>query len=619
MLKQKLIATSIVVAIVIVAALAADYLTNVVVLASPAQFTPIQTVLIAILVSTPVTYYLISQRMNMQRVKEALAASATEKDRAVQDAQARRAEAESALERLRESEALYRLLTDNQTDVISLWTADGERQYSSPSAERAFGFTLDEMKRLPKAANAHPDDVPIIRALTESLTPESGAKAAEYRLMHKDGSEIWVEGAFQRLKDGSGGMISTTRIITERKRLQEELLKALDDAKAALTAKSDFLSNMTHELRTPLNAIVGFSGLLKEANALEGRNARHLELICDASQTLLGVVNDVLDFSKLEAGAVGFEAHPFDPTAMARFTVDLLAEQAAAKGLSLKSVSAGAEGYLLGDGARLRQVLLNFVSNAVKFTARGEIEVLVRQSGDTRQRKLYVAVSDSGIGVPADQLHTIFGRFTQGDASVSRQYGGTGLGLAISKRIIDALGGRIGVESAPGRGSTFWFEVDLPVAQAPGAVDAAIARDAAVDRALRLLIVDDNAVNRELICALLAPFDLDIQTAVDGIDAVQAAAHAPFDLILMDVQMPNMDGLTATRRIRAAEAATGRRVPIVAMTADVLPDQIARCLEAGMDAHLGKPIEPGKLLETLAHWSAAEPADEAEPVGQNAA
>jgi PAS domain S-box-containing protein len=525
--------------------------------------------------------------------------------------------AQHALELSRESEALYRLLADNQTDVISLWDGQGNRIYSSPSAERAFGYTPEEMKALPKAANLHPDDIPVMRALLDPLVAGADGKA-EYRLLHKDGSAIWVEGCFQRLDDGSNGLLSTTRVITERRKLQQELVKALDDAHAALAVKSDFLANMTHELRTPLNAIIGFSGVLKEDLDLSPRHARQVELIWNASQTLLWVVNDVLDLSKMEAGAIGFETDAFDPTAITHATVSLLSGQASAKGLGMRVEVQGLEGRLLGDGARLRQVLTNFVSNAVKFTAQGEIEVLVSQSPDRDQRRLRVAVKDSGIGVAPDQIDAIFARFTQADASVSRRFGGTGLGLAISKRIIEAMGGDIGVESSLGQGSTFWFEVSLPVAAAACPDEAAAEPSVSVHESLRLLVVDDNPVNRELICTLLEPFDLDIQTAADGVEAIEAVSRAAFDVVLMDVQMPNMDGLAATRCIRDAAAPGARRVPIIAMTANVLPEQVARCLEAGMDDHVGKPIKPSSLLEALVRWSPPDPSVGEDLSGQEA-
>jgi PAS domain S-box-containing protein len=523
--------------------------------------------------------------------------------KAFEDLIRHKVDAERALERSRESENLYRLLADNQSDMISLWEANGRLLYRSPSVTRALGFTEDERESPNYAIKQHPDDARNIQTLFRTLKPEDGVWNTEYRVFHKDGSEVWIEGAFQRLGDGSGRMLSTGRVATERKQLEGELHRALDEAKAALKAKSDFLANMTHELRTPLTAIVGFSSLIKGAHDLNPRHARQLGIICDASENLLSVVNDVLDFSRLEAGAVELDAHPFDPMVMVQSTVALLANQAAAKGIYLSVAAEGFEGPLLGDGARLRQVLTNLISNAVKFTASGEIEVLVRQSKVVDQRKLRISVRDTGIGIPADHIDGIFGRFTQADASVSRQYGGTGLGLAISRRIIEALGGQISVESEPGRGSTFWFEVIMPAAEAVLAEEPEVLPGMEAGQTLRLLLVDDNPVNRELVCALLEPFDVDIETANDGVEAVEAAARATYDLILMDVQMPNMDGLTATRRIRAAEAPDGARVPIIALTANVLPDQIARCREAGMDDHLGKPINPERLLNVLGRWS----------------
>ena len=538
--------------------------------------------------------------------------------RAFEDLIAHKVDAERALERSRESEVLYRLLADNQSDMIALWDAQGKRIYSSPSVERTFGHTPEERERLPNTVDPHPEDLEPILKIMRTLQPEDGVRNAEYRLFHKDGSEVWIDGTFQRLGDGSGRILSTGRVATERKHLERELHRALDEAKSALTAKSDFLANMTHELRTPLTAIVGFSGLLRKADDLNPRHARQVELISDASENLLSIVNDVLDFSRLEAGAVELDAEPFDPVAMAHSTVALLEGQATSKGLTLSVLSEGFEGALLGDGARLRQVLTNLVSNAVKFTATGAIEVRVRQSRVGDQRKLRVSVQDSGIGVPTDQIAGIFGRFTQADASVSRQFGGTGLGLAISKRIITAMGGEIGVDSEPGRGSTFWFEAVLPPAAAGATDDESAAPPIAPDAPLRLLVVDDNAVNRELVCAMLAPFDVEVETANDGVQAIEAYARGAFDLILMDVQMPNMDGLTATRRIRASAPAEAPRTPIIALTANVLPDQIARCLDAGMDDHLGKPISPERLLEVLARWS-PDPGEQDEVESQLAA
>ena len=357
-------------------------------------------------------------------------------------------------------------------------------------------------------------------------------------------------------------------------------------------------------------AIVGFSGVLKGSGDLVERDARHVGLIHDASATLLSVVNDVLDFSKLESGGYELDPHPFDPAAIAQSVTALVEQQAQGKDLALSVTMSGETGPLIGDAARLRQVLLNFLSNAVKFTSQGEVKVRLTQTPVGETRRLRVEVQDSGIGIPAAQLDHVFERFTQADVSVSRRFGGTGLGLAISKRIIETMGGAIGVASEQGVGSTFWFEVSLPVADALADEVATDDVRGDFDQRLRLLLVEDNPVNRELVTTLLAPFDVDIAIAVNGAEAVDAMGAADFDLVLMDVQMPVMDGLTATRHIRALAKPRAANVPIIAMTANVLPEQIARCVEAGMNDHLGKPINPAKLIETLARW--AQPADEAE-------
>ena len=439
---------------------------------------------------------------------------------------------------------------------------------------------------------------------------EGGPQATvEYRCLRKDGAYIWAESSLALVKGGGGDVIAISRDIDQRKALEQDLLSALEAAKSGAAAKSDFLANMTHELRTPLNAIVGFSGVLKGSADLTARDARHVALIHDASATLLGVVNDVLDFSKLDSGGYELDPHPFDPGAMAQSVAALVEQQATAKGLDLRVDIDGEMAPLVGDAARLRQVLLNFLSNAVKFTSQGAVSIRLTQTPVGEARRLRVEVRDSGIGIPESQLQQVFERFTQADVSVSRQFGGTGLGLAISKRIIETMGGEIGAESQPGVGSTFWFEADLPEAES-GVIEVA-AEDARgdFDQRLRLLLVEDNPVNRELVATLLAAFDVDIAVAVNGAEAVDAVAAADFDIILMDVQMPVMDGLTATRHIRAMTGRPAARAPIIAMTANVLPEQVARCLEAGMNDHLGKPINPAKLVETLARWADTGDAD----------
>ena len=513
---------------------------------------------------------------------------------------------DKAQEQLASSEAGYKLLADNVIDVIALTAADGRRLYTSPSVERVLGWSPEQLAAQPGYVFMHPDDAAPVRDAVAGLVEGGPEVTVEYRVQRRDGVYIWAESSLALVKGGNGGVISTSRDIDARKRLEQELLTAVDEAKSAAAAKSDFLANMTHELRTPLNAIVGFSGVLKGSADLVERDARHVALIHDASATLLGVVNDVLDFSKLESGGYELDPHPFDPAAMAQSVAALVEQQAAGKGLALKVITDGDAGLLVGDAARLRQVLMNFLSNAVKFTGQGAVLVRLAQSPAGAARLLRVEVQDSGIGIPASQLEQVFERFTQADVSVSRQFGGTGLGLAISKRIIETMDGCIGATSQPGVGSTFWFEVRLPVADA--LADEAAAEDGHTDfdQRLRLLLVEDNPVNRELVTTLLGPFDVDVAIAVNGAEAVEAISAADYDLVLMDVQMPVMDGLTATRHIRALASPRAAGVPIIAMTANVLPEQIARCLEAGMNDHLGKPINPVKLIETIGRWARAD-------------
>ena len=518
---------------------------------------------------------------------------------------------EAAQQALADSEATYRVLADNVGDVIGRRALDGAVRYTSPSIESALGYTPEEFAAMGPMDPVHPDDRERMSAVVANMLASGIGASIEYRRLRKDGTPTWTETSYTIVTDPQSGapveLITVSRDIDARKAMERQLVEARTRAEAAAAAKADFLANMSHELRTPLNAIIGFSRVLGDSAELAARDARHAQLIREASDALLLVVNDVLDFSKLESGAFDIDAQPFDPMVMAHSTAMLVGEQASERGLRLEVRGTGANLFLEGDGPRLRQVLLNLLSNALKFTSAGAIGLSVDQApAPGGRRRLRVAVSDTGIGIAPDQLEAIFERFNQADVSVSRRFGGTGLGLAICKRIVELMGGRIAVESRPGKGSTFWFEVDLPVATATDlAAPAGQAPAAALERPVRLLLVEDVAVNRELARVMLGPFPIEIETAENGEEALAAVTRSAYDLVLMDVQMPVMDGLTAARRIRALPNDAARQLPIIAMTANVLPDQVARCLEAGMNGHIGKPISPAELIETIARWAGA--------------
>jgi signal transduction histidine kinase/CheY-like chemotaxis protein len=377
-------------------------------------------------------------------------------------------------------------------------------------------------------------------------------------------------------------------------RVQAEtaLQEARRRAEAAAEAKTAFLANMSHELRTPLTSIIGFSRLLHERCDLPEEALAHARRIFDASEALLVLINDVLDFSKLESGHVELDPKPFSIVQLVEEVRGLLSLQAAAKGVALEvEIGDDLPPFVSGDLPRLRQVLVNLTANAVKFTAKGK--VVLRPGYDAVQQTLSVAVVDTGPGIPPDALPRLFERFSQADVSINRTHGGTGLGLAICRAIIEVMGGSIGAESELGSGSTFRFDVPAPLASAPPqALRAPVDLDCPP---MTVLLVDDTAMNRQLVRLMLGSLDLDITEAANGAEAIRLAENRPFDLILMDIRMPEIDGLEATRTIRAGQGAN-RNTRIVALTADVEPENLAACGEAGIDGVLPKPISPEQLL-----------------------
>jgi PAS domain S-box-containing protein len=505
---------------------------------------------------------------------------------------------------LRASEARYRALAENGNDLIVQIDLGGRLTYASPSSAAVTGYGPEELLGRRMAELVDPQDIQAVdKGLEQAFDhPAAPPRCIVYRARHKDGRQLWLEARPTPLVDsGSGRVVGITdviRDITERKALELELVAKCEEAQAATKAKAEFLANMSHEIRTPLTAIIGFAGLLDGFVGPPKTAQAYVRRICTAGEQLLGVVNDVLDFSRLDAGQLELDPRPLEPAAFVAETMDLLSAQAQSKGLGTSViVDPRTPAWVSVDAGRFRQVLLNLMGNAIKFTASGSVTVTVAPRGRNR---LKLTVADTGPGVDAELQVRLFKRFSQVDGSITRDHGGTGLGLAISKGLVELMGGEIGVESAGDGGSTFWFTILAPAAQA-----TALGRGpepSPFKASGHILVVDDVAVNRFLVRAMLEPIGYTIEEAACGADAVAAATLRPFDLVLMDLQMPGMDGLQAARAIRST-VGNYRNVPIVALSASVFNERIGECTAAGMDGHLAKPIIPADLLGAVTKWT----------------
>jgi PAS domain S-box-containing protein len=488
--------------------------------------------------------------------------------------------------------------------------------------ERLFGYGPDEL--IGQTTRVfHPDDETyeaLTRRLLDSLATQ-GFFREEMRVVRKDGSRFWCRNMVQVIdrSDPGKGFAGTFEDIGKERVAIEEMARARALAEDAARTKAAFLANMSHEIRTPMNSVIGMALLALNADP-SPRVRNYLQKIQSSSQHLLGLINDILDFSKLEADKMTLECRDFELPRLFEHIESVFADEAADKGIGL-GLHIGPEvpHHLVGDPLRLEQVLINLVNNAVKFTDRGEVDVGVRleeRVGD--EVVLRFSVRDTGIGIPPEARQRLFQSFQQADSSTTRKFGGTGLGLAISKRLAELMGGHIGVDSTGGEGSTFWFTARLQCTGGPAGLEPSdrvledpglLAADALSTRAqfvgARALLVEDNELNQEVATEFLQSLGLTVDLAPDGRVAVDRVQQTTYDVVLMDMQMPVMDGLTATIEIR--KLPQFRDLPILAMTANAMAGDRDRCLAAGMNDHIAKPIDPQDLVAKLHRWVKAMP------------
>jgi len=502
----------------------------------------------------------------------------------------------------------YETLAANVTDVISRTALNGEFEYVSPAVLAVLGYTPEELIGTSRWAITDPDvdRTAMGEAFQRMLADPSRAEVMTVRVRHKDGRWIWLQSSGRLILENGVPVatIDASRDVTAQVAAETALQEAKAEAEAATRAKAEFVANVSHEIRTPMNGVLGALQLLEQEDiSPEGREL--MRQAADSGRMLSQLLNDVLDFSKIEAGQLDLAAEPMDAGEALSGVVGLLDGQARAKGLDLRCEIVGDDLWIEADPVRVRQAMFNLVGNAVKFTPAGHVvaRLSVTAAGDDR-RHVAFEVEDTGIGMTAEAQARLFERFHQAESDTARRFGGAGLGLSISRALVQMMGGHIEVASISGQGSTFRLAFEAPAAQP--------VREQVIDEALlegvRILLVEDNATNRLVARTMLNRLGATVEEAEDGVAGVAAARSGRFDLVLMDIQMPHMGGVEASRAIRGLRGPAGS-VPIIALTANAMVHQRAEYAAAGMTGMVAKPISAGALLAEIARLLAADPAE----------